>query len=100
MKVTDQGSVDLHAIELLAYRRHRSGGLLCVDGDTHELRAGPRKFLHLNGRTDRISGIGIGHGLDDNRCIAADENLALAVMNPDLTRKTTRSGPGGYFNIR
>ena len=58
--------------EPVADMRHGGGRLVAIDGDAHDLGAGPRQSRDLpHGRVD-IGGVGVGHRLDDDRRAAAD----------------------------
>ena len=54
----------------------RRRGLVAVDGNSHDLRAGARQRRDLLYGPRDIGGIGIGHRLHDNGCAAADGHLA------------------------
>jgi hypothetical protein len=58
--------------------RNGGGGLIAVDGDAHQLRAGLGKRRDLDGGGAHIGGVGVGHRLNDNRRVAADDNAANA----------------------
>ena len=76
-----------HIREALADLRDRSSTLITIDGDAHQLRAGPVKGGNLcNGRID-IGRIGIGHRLHDDRRTAADHHAADIDANRLLARK-------------
>ena len=47
------------------------GRLFGIHGDAHQFRAGARQRHHLVDRAGHIGRVGVGHGLDDNRMIAA-----------------------------
>ena len=71
VKVAHQGCGDAGAIEPLSDMRHRSGGFIIVDRDTHQFGPGTRQCAHLRDRGFDIRGVGVGHGLnDDGRCAA------------------------------
>jgi hypothetical protein len=60
----------------LADMRHGRGGFVIVDRDPHQFGAGSRQGFDLCHRTVDVGGIGIGHGLDDDRGLAADGHCA------------------------
>jgi hypothetical protein len=66
VEIADQRHVDAAQHQPIADERNRGGGFVAVDGDAHDLRSGPRQGGHLGHRRLDISGIGIGHRLDDN----------------------------------
>ena len=81
MEVADERHVDAHAIELLADRRHLARRFRRIDRDPHQFRTGLRQFLDLDGRADRVGGIGVGHRLHDDGRVAADPHHATAVAD-------------------
>ncbi len=99
VEVADQRHIDFHAVELGADRRYGRCCFRRVHGDAHDLGAGTRQLLDLDRGADRIGGIGIGHRLDDDGCIAADPHLARAVRDQDLAagaagHRARRNGGG------
>ena len=76
VEVADDG----HARTEQAHRLDDLGngcrGVLRVDGDAHQLRAGSGKRHHLVDRAGDIGRIGVGHRLHDNRMIAADRHAS------------------------
>ena len=86
VKIPDQRHIDAHAVELLAHIRHGLRGLGRVDGNAHQFGAGLRQFLDLDGRTNGVHRIGIGHRLHTHRRIAADGHHALAMAHNGLQR--------------
>ena len=63
VEVADERYVDPARVQPLADMRHGSSGLVAIDGDAHELRAGAGKGCHLGHGGIDIRGVGIGHGL-------------------------------------
>ena len=76
VEVADDRHVDAHAQQPLLDVRHGGGGLVAVDGDAHDLRAGARQRRDLLRRRLHVGGVGVGHRLHDDRCAAADGDLA------------------------
>ena len=52
------------------------GGVVVVDGDADELRAGAGECGDLLDGALDVGGVGVGHRLDDDRGGGADANLA------------------------
>ena len=76
VEVADQRRLDPEAIEPLFDMGHGGGGLGPVDGDAHQLRAGPRQRRNLGDRRRDIGRVGIGHRLHHDRGVAADRDVA------------------------
>ena len=74
VEVADQRHVDAEPVEPLADLRHGGGGLVAVDGDAHDLRAGAGERRDLRHRRVDVGGVGVGHRLDDDRRAAADHH--------------------------
>ena len=79
------GTVDARALEALADGRDRRCRLRGVHRNTHQLRSGARERLHLAGRGLDIRGVRIGHGLDHDRCIAAEAHRADGYLDCGTT---------------
>ena len=94
VKVTHQGYVESHAVELRANGRHFGRRLWRVDGDPHDFRARLRQFLDLHRGRDRIGRIGVGHRLHDHRRAASDPHFAAAPLDDDLSRAPSHARPG------
>ena len=64
----------LHAllVELLDDGRDGGSGFFVVDRDANQFGAGPRQRRDLLDGAGDVGGIGVGHRLHHNRCIAAD----------------------------
>ena len=92
MKIADQRHVDAHAVELVAHMRHGFGGFGRVDRDTDHLGAGQGQFLDLNGGADDIHRIGVGHGLNAHRRVAAHGDHARAPNHASLRRAACQRG--------
>ena len=52
------------------------GGVVIVDGDPDDFAAGAGQGGDLLDGAGDVRGIGVGHGLHHNRCIAADADAA------------------------
>ncbi len=76
VKVADDRHVDFHLEKPFLDVRHGGRGLVAVDGDAHDLRAGARQRRHLRRRRLDIGGVGIGHRLHHNGRAAADGHVA------------------------
>ena len=76
VEVADDRHVDIHFEQPLLDMRHGGRGLVAVDRDAHDLRAGARQRRHLLRRPLDIGGVGIGHRLHHNGCAAADGHIA------------------------
>ena len=85
VKVTNQRYINAHAVKLLPHIGHSLGRFGGVHRDTDHLRASQCQLFDLNGRGNRINRIGIGHGLDAHRRIAANGHDAGI---PDHARLT------------
>jgi hypothetical protein len=72
MKVADDGHAHAELIEAVHNLRDGRGRLLGVHRDPHQFGARPRQRHHLIYGAGHIGGVGVGHGLHDNRIIAAD----------------------------
>ena len=83
MKITAQGHRYTHTIKLLTYGRHLFRGLRCIDGNPNNFRASQSELLDLNGRRNRISRIGVGHGLNQHRGRAANQRTGITPRNGD-----------------
>ena len=81
MEVADDGDANALSIELLDDGRDRSRGFFVVDRDPHQLRAGLGQRGNLLDGGRNVSGIGIGHRLHHNWCIAADSHAANRACN-------------------
>ena len=72
MKIADQGNVVACRFDLFDDFGDGSGGFFGVDGNAHDFGAGLIKLNNLPGCSSRIFGGCVGHGLDEDRMIAAD----------------------------
>ena len=80
-------------------KRHGGGRLVAVDGDAHQLRAGAGKGCDLRHRAVDIGGVGIGHRLDDDRRVAADQHLADADGDGGAAARQRAGGEFGTARI-
>ena len=76
MKVADQRYIHIHRVEFSANFRYRARGFERIDGDAHHLGAGARECGDLRDGGGDILGIGVGHRLDHDRCVATDQHIA------------------------
>ncbi len=76
MEVADDGHRDAEAVEAIHNVGHGSRGGVVVDGDADQFRTGTGQGCTLADGAVDIGGIGVGHGLHHNWCIAADANPA------------------------
>ena len=76
MEVTDQRHIATHAVQSRAYGCHLRGSLRRVDRDAHQLRTGFGQLKYLLRGSFGIGGIGIGHGLNHDRCATAQHDFA------------------------
>src|SRR5690606_25848490 len=76
VEVPHQGHVEAHVVEAGADGGHGAGGGVVVDGDAHDLAAGPSQVGHLRGRAGGIGGVGVGHVLHHHRVTASDRHTA------------------------
>ena len=76
MEVADDRHVDAEAADLADHLGHRGRGLLGVDGDPDELRAGVGQPGDLDRGRVGVGRVGVRHRLDDDRVGAADEDAA------------------------
>ena len=74
VEVADDRHVDAEAADLADHLRDGGGGLLRVDRDAHELRAGMGQPGDLDRGPVRVRGVGVGHRLDDDRVGAPDQH--------------------------
>ncbi len=75
VEVTDQRRVDAHLVQPVADVRYRLGGFFLVHRDANQLRTGPGQRCHLLRGAFDVGRVGVGHGLNHNRCAAADLHL-------------------------
>ena len=54
--------------------RHGLGRLVAVDGDANELGTGAGESGDLRYRPVDVGGVGVGHRLHDDGCVAADRH--------------------------
>ena len=81
VEIADQGRVAAQRIQPLADTHDLARRILVVHRDAHQFRAGGSQLLHLFHRRRDVGGIGIGHGLDDNRCAPTDLHRTDADRN-------------------
>ena len=75
---------------------NRFGGLVIVDGHPHQFGAGAGQSGDLPDGAVNIGGVGVGHGLHHNWCIAADANpadrggISLSALNLSHNRRCNK----------
>ena len=88
MEVADQRHLVAAHAQAVADVGDRLGGVMGVDRDPDDLRAGIRQLHHLARRRVDVGGVGVGHRLHDDRSAAADRDGAnlhgVALMPADL----------------
>ena len=95
MEIADQRNRNALFSEPFPNMRDGARGLVAVDGDAHQFRARPRQRRDLRDRRVDVGGVGVGHGLHDNRRAAADRHGARAGPDDDAARAMARRGLGG-----
>src|ERR1019366_327650 len=84
------GQQEVSVVMEVAYNRHAQalllesfydvgdglGGFVIVDGNTDDFAAGSRQGGDLSYGAGNVGGVGVGHGLHHNRCIAAHADAA------------------------
>ena len=76
VEVADDGDLETALREAIDDVRNGGGGVLVVDGDADDLRAGKGQGRDLFDGAGNVGRIGVGHGLDDDRDLPADANVA------------------------
>ena len=74
---------------------HGGGGLVPVNGDSHEFRTRPGEVRDLLDGALDVGGVRIGHGLHDNGGAAAHQDGAGAIPHLDLNRAMPGRGAAG-----
>jgi hypothetical protein len=72
MEVANQGDILILLQQFFVNKWHGPRGIVRIDGDAHQFRAGARERDDLTGSRGHIGGIGIGHGLHHHRGTAAN----------------------------
>ena len=67
VEVADDGDRDAAAVEQIENAGNGFGGGVVVDRDPHQFGAGARQRFDLLRGGERVGGIGVGHGLHDDR---------------------------------
>ena len=93
VEVADERRGDAEPGEPVADMRDRGGGLVAIDRDAHDFRAGAGERRDLRDRRIDIRRVRIGHRLDDDRSAAADRHGA----DPDGDGRVARRGRGRPF---
>jgi hypothetical protein len=76
VEVADYGGLEPELVEAFDNVRHGFRSVIIIDGNANQLRAGCGKGGNLRDTARDISGIGIGHGLHNDRCVGADAYVA------------------------
>ena len=100
VEIADQRHVDTAGIETLPDRRHRAGGLLAVDRDTHQFGSSPRQRNDLRDRRGALVELDlIVNGVWYNEG-AYDGTGNLPVYGSILMKSgfTATGSPDVYFN--
>ncbi|MDT4827212.1 hypothetical protein FQZ97_605520 [compost metagenome] len=93
VEIAHQRHVHAHPVELFADGRDFTGRLGRVHRDPHELGAGLGQLLDLYRRGDGVRRVGVGHGLDHDRGIAAHRHDTVAPLHRHRTRGAAHCGP-------
>ena len=70
MEITDNGDAHALLVKLLDDGRDGGSGLFVIDRDANQLGTCPRQGCDLLDGRGNVGGVGVGHGLHHNRCIA------------------------------
>ena len=81
MEVADDRDFDAEFVKRLGNYGNGLGCFFGVDGNANQLGAGTREGHDLINGSGGIGCVRIGHGLDDDRMIAADPNSAYVHRN-------------------
>ena len=92
VEVADDRHVHAEAADLADHLGDGRGGLLGVDRDAHELRAGVREPGDLDRGPVGVGRVGVGHRLDDDGMGAADEHPADVDADGRMTDRLTVHG--------
>ena len=76
VEVADDGHAEAALLETVHDVRHGGGGVLVVDGDAHNLRAGKGEGCNLFNGGLHVGRVGVGHRLDENRDLPANAHMA------------------------
>jgi len=76
VEVADERNAAAHGVQTVADARHLLSRFFRIDRDAHEFRAGGRQLLDLARRSHGIGRVGVGHGLDDDRVVASNGDVA------------------------
>src|SRR5208283_3013402 len=76
VEVADDGYRDAEAVQPVNNIRHGSRGVVVIDGNAHQFGAGAGQSGALADGAVNVGGVGVGHGLHHNWCIAADADRA------------------------
>ena len=76
VEVADDGDGDAVLVELVDDRGDGGCGFVVVDGDADQFRPGAGQGRDLLDGGGNVGGVGVGHRLHHDRCIAADAHTA------------------------
>ena len=76
VEVADDGHAEAALVEAFDDVGDGGCGVFVVDGDAHDLRAGEGEGRDLLDGAGDVGRVGVGHGLDDDRDLPADANVA------------------------
>ena len=76
VEVADDGDADAALVEAFDDVGNGGGGVFVVDGDADDLGAGEGEGRNLLDGAGDVGRVGVGHGLDDDRDLPADADVA------------------------
>ena len=99
VEVADQRRGDAHRHEPVADMRNGGGGFVAIDRDAHHLRARAGERGDLKRRRFDVGGVGVGHGLDDDRRAAADDHGRFAAADANADARAARQRAEGRLSL-
>ena len=107
VKISNQGNIDSHSVQLFANMGNRRCGLRSIDSQPDQFGASQRQFLDLDGCAYDIDRVGVGHRLDPHRRIATDCDASSSPGHTGLPaatcfgrRRGNRHKPFHYFTSK
>ncbi len=100
MKVADQRRGDPSHAQAVADVGHGGGGFVAVDRDAHQSEPARAKAATWRVVALNIGGVGVGHGLNDDRRASANQNRPIAVADPNPNGRVAGERPAGFFRHR
>ena len=88
--IDDQGNIDSRAVKLFANVRHSLGRLGCVDSHPNHLGAGQSELFDLNGGTNHVNRVRVGHRLNTHRRTASHRDDSRPPNHLRLSRISCR----------